>query len=87
MNVLDSAALQVTTSVVHGNHVHHTSVAIDVDGTSGPHVSVYNNVLQHSTGYGLWFGAPSTAAVSATGINASATAFITAAFFSLLHML
>jgi len=45
----------VTTSVVHGNHVHHTSVAIDVDGTSGPHVSVYNNVLQHSTGYGLWF--------------------------------
>ena len=64
VNVLDSAALQVTTSVVHGNHVHHTSVAIDVDGTSGPHVSVYNNVLQHSTGYGLWFGAPSSAAVS-----------------------
>ena len=53
----------ITSSVIHGNHAHHTAVGIDVDGTSGPHVSVYNNVVEHSTGYGLWFGAPSTAAV------------------------
>jgi hypothetical protein len=45
----------VTSSVVHGNQVRHTSVGIDVDGTSGPHLSVYSNIVEHSTGYGLWF--------------------------------
>jgi hypothetical protein len=45
----------ITSSVVHDNSIQHTAVGIDVDGGSGPHVSVYNNLIQHSTGYGLWF--------------------------------
>merc|ERR1712195_256384 len=45
----------VTSSVVHDNRVRHTSVGIDIDGASGPHLSVYNNIVEHSTGYGLWF--------------------------------
>lgn len=45
----------ITSSAVHDNHVHHTAVGIDVDGTSGPHLAVYNNLVEHSGGYGLWF--------------------------------
>lgn len=45
----------ITSSVVHHNYIHHVGVGIDVDGESGPHVSVYSNVMEHLAGYGLWF--------------------------------
>lgn len=35
----------ITSSVVHDNHIHHTAVGIDVDGTSGRKLARVNSIL------------------------------------------